>query len=59
MVNTPGLDGLTLLVTDSPEAIANHIQLQMDQAKMDMMEDLAVGLFGGGGGRGAGQGDGW
>lgn len=46
---TVTIDGLTLLVTDSPEAIANHIQLQMDQAKMDMMEDLAVGLFGGGG----------
>lgn len=52
---TVTIDGLTLIVTDSPQAIANHISLQVEQAKMDMMEDLAIGLFGAGGGASGGD----
>lgn len=55
LYQTVTIDGLTLIITDSPEAIANHISLQVEQAKMDMMEDLAVGLFGAGGGASGGD----
>lgn len=41
-------DGLTLLKTDSPDAIANIIQFTMDQAEMEMAENLATGLWGDG-----------
>lgn len=39
------VDGLTLIKTDSPEAIANFVQLYFAQAEMEMAENLAVGLF--------------
>jgi hypothetical protein len=40
------VDGLTLIKTDSPEAIADHIKLQMKQAEMEMAENLGTDLFG-------------
>lgn len=39
------VDGLTLIKTDSPEAIANFIQFYFAQAEMEMAENLATGLF--------------
>lgn len=39
------LSGLTLIQTDSPEAIANLLTLQSQQAFMEMAENLAYGLF--------------
>lgn len=39
------LSGLTLIQTDSPQAIANFITLQSQQAFMEMAENLAFGLF--------------
>lgn len=45
---TWAVDGLTLVKTDSPESIANYLTLQSQQARMEMAENLAVGLFGDG-----------
>lgn len=45
---TWSVDGLTMLRVDSPEAIANFLALQSQQAIMEMAENLAVGLFGDG-----------
>lgn len=42
---TWAIDGLTLLKADSPEAVANIIALQGQQAYMEMAENLANGLF--------------
>lgn len=42
---TMAVDGLTLIKTDSPEAIANYIQLQSDQANMEMAEWMATGIW--------------
>ena len=39
------LSGLTLIQTDSPDAIANFLQLQAQQAFMEMGENLATSLF--------------
>lgn len=39
------VDGLTLIKTDSPQAIANFIQLYFAQAEMEMAENLATGLW--------------
>jgi hypothetical protein len=39
------LSGLTLIQTDSPDAIANFLTLQSQQAFMEMGENLAFGLF--------------
>jgi hypothetical protein len=45
---TWAVDGLTLLRTDSPDAIASFLMLQAEQARMEMTENLAIGLDGGG-----------
>jgi hypothetical protein len=45
---TWAVDGLTLIKVDSPEAIANYLRLQGQQAFMEMAENLATGLFGSG-----------
>lgn len=45
---TWALDGLTLLKADSSDAVANILQLQSQQAWMEMAENLANGLFGDG-----------
>lgn len=45
---TWAVDGLTLIRTDSPDSIANYLTLQSQQARMEMAENLAVGLFGDG-----------
>lgn len=45
---TWSVDGLTMIRVDSPEAIANFLTLQSQQAVMEMAENLAVGLFGDG-----------
>jgi len=42
------VDGLTLIKVDSPDAIANYMRLQGQQAFMEMGENLATGLFGSG-----------
>lgn len=42
---TWAIDGLTLLKADSPDAIANIIAIQGQQAYMEMAENLANGLF--------------
>jgi hypothetical protein len=42
------IDGLTLLKADSPDAIANILTVLQQQAYMEMAENLANGLFGGG-----------
>lgn len=47
---TWAIDGLTMIQSDSPEAIANLLTLQSQQAYMEMGENLAVGLFGDGAG---------
>lgn len=39
------IDGLTLIKANSPEAIANIIRLQADQAQMEMAENLATGIY--------------
>jgi hypothetical protein len=39
------VDGLTLLKTDSPEAIANLISLEFQQAEQQMADNLGTGLF--------------
>lgn len=39
------VDGLTLIKTDSPDAIANFIQMYFAQAEMEMAENLAIGLW--------------
>lgn len=39
------IDGLTMIQTDSPLAIANHIRLQMQQAEMQMADNLGVGVM--------------
>lgn len=51
---TWAVDGLTLIKTDSADAIANLLSLQSQQAYMRMAEILAVGLFGDGVTTGAG-----
>lgn len=42
------IDGLTLIKNDSPDSIASIVQLNSQQAKMEMAENLAAGLFGDG-----------
>lgn len=42
---TVAVDGLTLIKTDSPDAIANILDLQFQQAEMEMAENLGTGLF--------------
>lgn len=42
---TWAVDGLTLIKTDSADAIANLLALQSQQAYMEMAENLATGLF--------------
>lgn len=39
------VDGLTLIKTDSPESIANFIQLYFSQAEMEMAANLGTGLW--------------
>lgn len=39
------IDGLTLIKTDSPEAIANIVKMGFAQAEMEMAENLATGIF--------------
>lgn len=39
------VDGLTLIKTDNPQAVANFIQLYFAQAEMEMAENLATGLW--------------
>lgn len=39
------VDGLTLIKTDSPEAIADHVKLQMAQAEMEMAENLGADIW--------------
>ncbi len=39
------VDGLTMIKTDSPLAIANFIQMYFAQAEMEMAENLGVGLW--------------
>lgn len=39
------IDGLTLIKTDSPQSIVNIIRLMFMQAKMEMAENLATGLW--------------
>lgn len=48
------VDGLTLLKADSPDSIVNFLTMQSAQAKMEMAEHLARGLFGDGLGTAAG-----
>lgn len=45
---TWAIDGPTLVKVDSPESIANLLTMQSQQARMEMAENLAVGLFGDG-----------
>jgi hypothetical protein len=40
------VDGRTLIHTDSPEAIADYVKLQMVQAEMEMAENLGTDLYG-------------
>lgn len=42
---TVAVDGLTLIKTDSPEAIANFLELYFAQAEMEMAENLGVGIW--------------
>lgn len=42
---TVTVDGLTLIKTDSPQAIANYLKLYFAQAEMEMAENLAAGIF--------------
>jgi hypothetical protein len=45
---TVTVDGLTLLKTDSPEAIANLVSLEFQQAEMQMADFLGTGVWGDG-----------
>lgn len=45
---TWAVDGLTMIKVDSPDAIANFLTLQSQQASMELAENLANGLFGDG-----------
>jgi hypothetical protein len=45
------VDGLTLIKTDSPEAIADFIRLYFSQAEMELVEILASGLWSDGSGQ--------
>lgn len=49
---TWSIDGLTMIKVDSPQAIANLLTLQSQQAYMEMAENLAAGLFSDGTGNG-------
>ena len=42
---TVTVDGLTLLKTDSPEAIANLVSLEFQQAEMQMADNLGTGIW--------------
>lgn len=42
---TVAVDGLTLIKTDTPEAIANYLRFYFAQAEMEMSENLATGLW--------------
>lgn len=44
------VDGLTLIKTDSPEAIADYVRLYFSQSEMEMCEILGTGTWGVGGG---------
>lgn len=44
------VDGLTLIKTDSPDAIADYIRLYFAQSEMEMAEILGTGMWGSGGG---------
>lgn len=39
------IDGLTLIKSDSPQAIANQIRMLFQQAEEEMAENLAAGLY--------------
>ena len=39
------VDGLTLIKTDSPLAIANFVRMQFEQAEMDMAANLGAGIM--------------
>lgn len=39
------VDGLTLIKTDSPQAIANHLRFKFEEAEMHMLANLGVGLW--------------
>jgi len=43
--NTVAIDGRTLIQTDSPDAIANILTVQFQQARMEMAENLATGIW--------------
>jgi hypothetical protein len=45
---TWAVDGLTLIRSDAPDSIASFLMLQAEQARMEMTENLANGLDGGG-----------
>lgn len=45
---TWSVDGLTLIQLDSPDSIANFLVMQAEQARMEMTENLATGVDGGG-----------
>lgn len=49
---TWSIDGLTMIKVDSPQAVANLLTLQSQQAYMEMAENLAAGLFADGTGNG-------
>lgn len=42
---TVAIDGLTMIKTDSPDAIANFVEMYFAQAEMEMAENLGVGLW--------------
>lgn len=42
---TVAVDGLTLIKTDSPEAVANYLRFYFAQAEMEMSENLANGIW--------------
>lgn len=39
------VEGLTLIKSDSPLAIANHVSLQMQQAEIEMADNLGTGIM--------------
>ena len=39
------VDGLTMIRTDSPDAIANFLSMQFEQAEMEMVAILGAGVF--------------
>lgn len=47
------VDTLTLIKVDSPDAIANFLRVQHDQANMQMLENLADGVWSDGTGNGS------